>query len=139
MQKRSLSGYIDTFNDQVNVIEEEEKGFDSFTKKQSTFKFALGGWMVTLTVASIILLVVIYKRLGRNEEPPSITRFKEERDEESLSGMDNFAFSKSSIVSLDVTDAASSGPASEDTCTTVALDTDLCASLAVHKPNELTV
>lgn len=89
--QRGLDGAAVSALEQKQVIEGSEdliaqaSPLIQFANLTSTTTVSLSVWLAIVTVAALALLIVVYKRIGRNNEdnePPSITRFRQESDPE---------------------------------------------------------
>lgn len=121
--QRGLDGAAVSALEQTQVIEGSDhlvaqaSPLIQFANLTTTTTMSLSVWLAIVTVAALALLIVVYKRIGRNNmdnEPPSITRFRQESDPEcgdiekdvdALSGVNNNGYA----IDLDTTDSCHAG------------------------------
>jgi len=91
--------------DAAEELAAEASPLVAFASLTSTTTVSLSVWLAVVTVGALALIVVVYKRIGRNDEgsePHSITRFRQdsdpecgdiEKDVDALSGISNNGYS----------------------------------------------
>lgn len=90
-----LKGVVNVFD---NELKKDQAEADELTNNVGMLVKGMVGWLTVVTLATVVVFVVIYKRLGRSGEEPS-SSIKLPPDVESTFG-DQSSYIRSSIINF---------------------------------------